>query len=228
MAYSTPASDRFGVDRFADTERLDPVPPKRNNAVLGLKLAAVAVVMVFLAPVMYRAGTLVCDWAGIGFNPDGDSSALIDGAGDGRTIEAIFGAKVNTAFGDQLAFTVRDATQEALVGDRRGGSNLFQVENVSDETLYIRPMHYVSPPQASRKFIMTECFCYNDMKLEPGESRELPLVYGFQADMDRRVNQAMINYTLEPITAADLREQISGEGDPFQRREAPEGGGATP
>ncbi|MDA3959233.1 MAG: cytochrome c oxidase assembly protein [Planctomycetota bacterium] len=179
----------------------------KSNASLGLKLGGVAVFMVFMAPVLYWSGSIVCNWAGLGFNPDAKEMAA-EGESKGLKIECSFTAMMSEEFDGKVEFTVTESSQTIVVGDARAGKNLYQVKNISNQALYIRPIHFVSPPQASLKFRMTECFCYNDMKLEPGEARDLPLVYGFKADMDSRVTKALINYTLEPITEDDLRPTI--------------------
>lgn len=188
-----------------------------RNARLGLKLGLVAGLMVCMAPVMYFTGGLVCDWAGIGFNPDGDDK-IAEGEGLGREVSCTFTAVINESLAGKVRFEVSQPTQVAEIGDAHAGRNTYTLANLTDEPLFIRPIHYVSPPQASRKFRMTECFCYNDMELAPGEERELVVVYGFKADMDARVAEALINYTVEAIPEADLRPVItmpkSGAFDP--------------
>jgi cytochrome c oxidase assembly protein subunit 11 len=180
---------------------------QRNNR-LGAKLGLVAVFMIGMSPVMYMTGGMICDWAGLGFNPDGIDMAS-EGESKGRVLDCVFTAMVADELADQVRFEVTERKQDCVVGDPTAGRNLYTIENVSDQPVFIRPIHYVSPPQASQKFRMTECFCYNDMELAPGERRELTVVYGFKADLDARVSQALINYSLEPITEADLRPVIT-------------------
>ncbi|MHC5067354.1 MAG: cytochrome c oxidase assembly protein, partial [Planctomycetota bacterium] len=152
----------------------------RRNRRLGRRLGLVALGMVALSPVLYITGLKLCSALGLGFSPDGEELAT-EGVSAGREITAVFSADMEEALEGRIEFTVDEREQTVVVGGDSAGRNLYHIRNVSDEALYLRPIHFVSPPQASQKFAMTECFCYNDMKLEPGEARELVVVYGFGA-----------------------------------------------
>ena len=177
-------------------------PVAERNRKLGMKLGMLVLFMVAMAPVMYVVGDTLCDIVGLGQNPNAGAEAAA-GAGTGRQVKVIFGAQVHPSFGDKLSFEAVESTQRMEVGVIK--RNQYVLRNLSPETLYIRPIHHVSPPNANRKFLMTECFCFNDMALKPFETVELPVAYDFQKDMDIRVNEALVSYTLDPITLADLR-----------------------
>jgi len=189
-------------------EGTDEADVRRRNGRLGRRLGFVVVLMIAFAPFLYWSGGLICDWAGIGFNPDRAAMAS-GGTVDGRQVDCIFTAIVSDELDGKVRFTVEEATQVAGVGDPSAGRNVYSIENLTDHPLFIRPIHFVSPAQASRAFRMTECFCYNDMELAPGEQRELPVVYGFRADMDARVAQALINYSVQTIPEVEMRPTVT-------------------
>ena len=195
-----------------------PVEVAEKNRKLGLRLGLVALFMIAMSPVLYWTGNMICNWVGVGFNADQVEKDL--GGGEGRFVKSIFSADIgNPALEGKVRFWVDERTQRIEVGEQL--QNNYHIENISNETLYIRPIHHVSPPLANRKFLMTQCFCYNDMELKPGQGAQvLPVVYGFQNSLDVRVNEAIISYTLEVIEESDLRERIEmpNEG-PFMKLE---------
>jgi cytochrome c oxidase assembly protein subunit 11 len=125
-------------------------------------------------------------------------------------------------------FTVDQPTQRTEVG--RYHRVTYRLRSIAERTLYIRPMHFVSDEKASRAFLMIECFCYNDMALHPGQTVELPVVYGFNAELDPLVSSASVTYTLYPITRSEMRAKIEIDKDaPFQHPDAVrEAGAQTP
>lgn len=185
------------------TQAIDMSVDQKNRR-LGIWLGILAVFMVCMAPVFYWTGSLICQELGLWTNPD-NPEIISEGESKGRTIKAVFGATVDKSLKGDVEFEAVEQTQRVMVGDPSAGENSYRIRNISDRTLHIRPIHYVSPASASKAFQMTMCFCYNDMTLEPGESRDLVVAYGFQADLDRRVFEALVNYDLEPITSGELR-----------------------
>lgn len=193
-------------------------PVRSRNRRLGLRLALVALAMVAFAPVLYVTGGMLCSWAGIGLNPGSGrgvtssaaSAAPAAPAADGaRRVSVTFKAVVDESLEGDVVFTVDDRLQNVAVGDAHN-PNLYRLRNVSGRTLFIRPIHSVSPSAASRKFLMTRCFCFDDMILPPDETVELPLVYGYQADMDVRVRDTLVSYTLHEIE----RDEVETRGGP--------------
>jgi len=191
-----------------------------KNRRLGFILAGVAFFMVLMAPVFYWTGSLICQKLGLWPNPD-NQEVVTEGASKGRTIKVLFNATVAEELRDVVEFEADDASQRVTVGDRSAGRTTYTIRNTGSRAVHIRPIHFVSPASASRAFQMTQCFCYNDMELAPGEERELVVVYGFQADLDRRLPQALVNYNLEPIAESEMREETEM---PDAGSFAPEGG----
>ena len=177
--------------------------PVRSNRRFGMLLAMVAVGMAAFGPFLYWSGSLLCKYYGIDVNPEAAPLDPAEATGTGRLVRVALDLEVDPSFGEELVFTVEQPVQQVDVGTYN--TILYHIANEGDETLYIRPIHHVSPNKAAQHFMMIECFCYNDMALPPGEQRELKVVYGFQPEMDVRVRESKVTYSLHPITEAEMR-----------------------
>jgi cytochrome c oxidase assembly protein subunit 11 len=52
-----------------------------------------------------------------------------------------------------------------------------------------------SPERAARYIVKQECFCFTDQTLQPGESREMPVVFRVSADAPRDLTTISLSYT---------------------------------
>jgi cytochrome c oxidase assembly protein subunit 11 len=52
-----------------------------------------------------------------------------------------------------------------------------------------------APAIASRYIVKQECFCFTDQTLQPGESREMPVVFRVSAEMPKDLTTISLSYT---------------------------------
>lgn len=52
----------------------------------------------------------------------------------------------------------------------------------------------ISPGQASQYFKKIECFCFTQQKLNPGESKEMPLRFYVSRDLPKDVEVVTLSY----------------------------------
>jgi cytochrome c oxidase assembly protein subunit 11 len=52
-----------------------------------------------------------------------------------------------------------------------------------------------APAEAMRYIVKQECFCFTDQTLQPGESREMPVVFRVSADAPRSLTTISLSYT---------------------------------
>lgn len=73
----------------------------------------------------------------------------------------------------------------------RGGevkTILYKITNTSDRETWGVASFNVTPEQAGGYFSKIQCFCFNDQRLGPGETLELPVVFFVDPDIDKDPN----------------------------------------
>ena len=70
----------------------------------------------------------------------------------------------------------------------------FAVRNTSDESLQVMATHAYSPPAAQLHIELIQCFCFFEERLDPGETRELSLVFRLGWDVPSAIDAVGITY----------------------------------
>ena len=135
-----------------------------------------------------------CSAIGIGLSPNAEigndsTEVVLDKT---RPLKVIFTTTVN----DDLPILFKSEKNSSNIFVGESDRNIYHFTNLTDDTLYFRPVHSVFPAQASKRYTMLECFCFRDMVLMPKEDVAVPLVYYFKNDLDPEVNRVTMHYTL--------------------------------
>ncbi|MGQ7960052.1 cytochrome c oxidase assembly protein [Pseudomonas sp. SP16.1] len=90
---------------------------------------------------------------------------------------------------------------EILVHPGEPRDMLFVAYNPSDEPMTAQAIPSVSPSKAAAFFHKTECFCFTQQVLQPGERIEMPVRFIVDRDLPKDVKHLTLGYTLFDITA---------------------------
>jgi len=84
-----------------------------------------------------------------------------------------------------------------------GASNemLFVAHNPTDKPMTAQAIPSVAPSKAAAFFHKTECFCFTQQVLQPGERIEMPVRFIVDRDLPKDVKHLTLAYTLFDITA---------------------------
>ncbi len=85
------------------------------------------------------------------------------------------------------------------------GRATFAVRNTSDESLRVAATHAYSPPAAQVHVELIRCFCFIEERLDPGETRELALVFRLGWDLPAAIDAVDITYRYDHAEAAPRR-----------------------
>jgi len=181
---------------------------KRNTKILIILVVVVIGMFIFgyaNIPLFKR----FCSAIGINLSPNVEvqedaDSVVVD---ETRPLKVLFTTSVNDDL--PLLFESQKKSSEIYVG--QSDRNVYHFVNMSDDTLYFRPVHSVFPAEASKKYTMLECFCFKDMMLLPKEDVSVPLVYYFNPSLDKEVTRVTMHYTL--FKREKNEEEISGMKD---------------
>lgn len=78
---------------------------------------------------------------------------------------------------------------------------IFIARNPSDRPMSAQAVPSISPSAAAMYFHKTECFCFTQQVLQPGQQIEMPVRFIVDRDMPKDVKHLTLAYTLFDITA---------------------------
>lgn len=81
----------------------------------------------------------------------------------------------------------------------------FVIENTSDDVIVGRAVYNVTPAEASIYLSKTECFCYTNQILSPGEKLELPVRFVVDTDLPAYIKGVTLSYTFFELPDASRK-----------------------
>jgi cytochrome c oxidase assembly protein subunit 11 len=171
-----------------------------NRRMLGKLLVVVAGMFGFgyaLVP-MYRS---ICEALGINVltlsdqrtasgNWSGRSSTPPNTQVDlGRTVTVEFDANVRGPW------DFKAAERSLQVHPGQMTTVMYEFRNRQNRTMAAQAIPSYAPMQASPYFNKVECFCFNEWKLAPGESKQWPVVFVIDPKLPKDVTTITLSYT---------------------------------
>ncbi len=87
---------------------------------------------------------------------------------------------------------------------------LFVAFNPTDKPMTAQAIPSVAPSKAAAFFHKTECFCFTQQVLQPGERIEMPVRFIVDRDLPEDVHHLTLAYTLFDITARKAPVPVAG------------------
>ena len=83
-----------------------------------------------------------------------------------------------------------------------GGVNAatFHARNPTERIMVAQAIPSVAPGRAAAYFHKTQCFCFDQQVLEPGEAIEMPVRFIVDRDLPRSVGTITLSYTIFDVT----------------------------
>ncbi|MCJ2372658.1 cytochrome c oxidase assembly protein [Pseudomonas sp. RGM 3321] len=78
---------------------------------------------------------------------------------------------------------------------------IFVAQNPTDKPMKAQAVPGISPGKAAEWFHKTECFCFTQQTLQPGERVEMPVRFIVDRDLPTEVKRLTLAYTLFDVTA---------------------------
>ena len=100
------------------------------------------------------------------------------------------------------SFTPDQVAQTIKLG--QGGLAFFTVTNHGTAPLTGRAAYNVTPESAGPYFLKTQCFCFSNQTIAPGQTERFPVIYyvepKFATDLNTRTFQEItLSYTFFPV-----------------------------
>ena len=180
-----------------------------SNGRLGLVLVGVAFAMISASYASVPLYRLFCQVTGYAGTP-------VRGEITDRTVgKELVTIRFNADLSSRLPWEFRPALPSQQV--RPGEDNLafFVAVNNSDEAMVGTATFNVTPNKAAQYFVKTDCFCFTEQRLEPGERAEMPVSFYVDPDLytdknTRDVTTITLSYTFFSLDDEETAEVLAG------------------
>ncbi len=163
-----------------------------RRLVIGLSMASVAM-LAFCFLVLPPLYSLFCELTGVGLNNTGVVSAEVANSSqvdEERWVTVEFTGNVSGT----LPWEFNPAVDKMRVHPGEVSEINYYVRNTTDQRMVGQAIPSVSPMESSRYFNKTECFCFSNQVLEPGEAREMPVRFVVDSNLPKKVNTITLSY----------------------------------
>ena len=161
-------------------------------------LCTVAVAMFGFGYALVPLYDLLCDVTGL----NGKSKTVTEQqtatfeVDESRSITVEFITSLNQG----MSWDFKPAITKMKVHPGKSYQTSFYVNNKTNRTMVGQAVPSVAPFAAANHFVKTECFCFSNQTLQPGESLEMPVVFVINPAISERVNTITLSYTFFDIS----------------------------
>jgi cytochrome c oxidase assembly protein subunit 11 len=172
-----------------------PTQQQRRNRRTGWLLAGGGIAMFAFGFALVPIYGLICDVAGI--NRSGKANFVSEDQlqrfqpDASRTITVEFDATVESG----LAWEFRPMVRSMEIHPGKIYEVMYFAQNNSDHAIVGQAIPGVTPWQATEHFNKTECFCFKQQTLQPGEGKEMPLRFVIDAALPQELTTVTLSYT---------------------------------
>ena len=117
-----------------------------------------------------------------------------------RVVTVEFDTNIN----GELPWTFRPKDRKLEVSPGEITDTVFIVENNSDRQISGQAVPSVAPSQASLFFNKTECFCFTQQVLEPGEKKEMLVRFVVDSKLPEKISTMTLSYTYFMAPETDI------------------------
>ena len=183
---------------------------KNNATKTAKKLGLVAIAMFGFGYLMVPIYNVLCDITGFTGKTGqiSQSQARVADVDLNRLVTVQFDTNVNPAL--PWKFRAAQFKQEVRPGEI--AEALFIVENESDKSVVGQAIPSVAPEQASLFFNKTECFCFINQVLAPGEKKEMIVRFVVDSDLPEKISTMTLSYTFfKALSENDVVSNVKHE-----------------
>jgi cytochrome c oxidase assembly protein subunit 11 len=162
---------------------------RRSNRTTFLKLGTVVVLMFGFGYALVPFYEKICEVTGLRniARADEVANTQVDSA---RDVRIEFDSNVR-----KLAWTFRALQPVIDVHPGELRQAMFEIANMTDRPLTGQAIPSYGPPQAAQYFRKLECFCFAKQTLQPGERRQMPVVFVVDSGLPKDVATITLSYT---------------------------------
>ena len=166
------------------------VTQAKSNLLTMRKLVVVAVAMFGFGYALVPFYQKICEVTGINslFKPDPVANTQVDAV---RLVTVEFDSNLRS----NLPWTFRPLEISTRVHPGELATVVYEMKNTSNRAVTGQAIPSYGPQLAGRYFKKLECFCFTQQTLQPGETRQMPVVFVIDTKLPGDVNTITLSYT---------------------------------
>lgn len=171
----------------------NPMPNRR----LVLRLLGVVVGMFAFGFALVPIYDVMCQAFGINGKTSGSAFEGAQVENNERQVRVQFLATNNV----DMPWKFKSMADDIVVHPGATNQMVFVASNPTDKPMTAQAIPSVAPSKAAAYFHKTECFCFTQQILQPGEQIEMPVRFIVDKDLPADVHHLTLAYTLFDVTA---------------------------
>ena len=180
----------------------------KNNAIkTAKKLGLVAVAMFGFGYLMVPIYNILCEVTGINGKTGRITQSQVN-AND-VDVDRFVTVEFDTNVNPNLPWTFKAVEFKQQVRPGEIAEAVFVVENESNKIIVGQAVPSVAPEQESLFFNKTECFCFTNQELAPGEKKDMIVRYVVDSDLPEKITTMTLSYTF--FKASEKAVAVTGQ-----------------
>lgn len=110
---------------------------------------------------------------------------------ESRLVKVVFLASLN----DSMPWSFKPEQSFIEVHPGKPTTVNYIAKNISDKNLTGQAVPSVAPGLAAAYFQKTECFCFTQQELRPGEEKVMPVTFIVDSQLPQKMNELILSYT---------------------------------
>jgi len=160
--------------------------------------------LTFASVPLYRIFCQVTGWGGTTQRIEKNTS---------ETYNRVMTVKFNADINRKVPWIFKPKQHEVKVKVGEEALIYYYAENKSDKIVTGRSIHNVTPLKAGQYFIKTQCFCFSDQTLKPGEKVDMPVSFYIDPSImeDRSmddINTITLSYTFFKKNSEEMEKAV--------------------
>ena len=191
----------------------------RDNCRMLSKLAVIALAMFGFGYALVPMYRTICDALGINVLSVNErvTSSGMSAAGARKANTQVDTSRLITVEFDANAngpWEFKPALRSVQVHPGELTTVMYSFRNVQNRAMAAQAIPSYAPMQASAHFNKLECFCFNEYILQPGESKEWPVVFYLDPKLPKDVTTITLSYTFFEVPGKLIATQAQPDPKP--------------
>ncbi|QPF72667.1 cytochrome c oxidase assembly protein [Roseateles sp. DAIF2] len=188
---------------------------RRENRLMVGKLAVVVLLMFGFGYAMVPLYNAICSALGINVLSLSERQHAVK-ASDLKNTQIDYSRKITIEFDANARgpWEFKPALNHLEVHPGELATVMYEFRNVQLKVMSAQAIPSYAPKQATAHFNKLECFCFNEYTLQPGETKEWPVVFVIDPKLPKDVKTITLSYTFFEVAGKGQKQAVLMKAEP--------------